>query len=26
MKFTFIKYFPSYETQKLQFSALASES
>jgi len=25
MKFIFIKYFPSYETRKLQSSALASE-
>jgi len=25
MKFIFIKYFPSYETQKLQSSALALE-
>jgi len=26
MKFIFIKYFPSYETRKLQSSALAPES
>jgi len=26
MKFIFIKYFPSYETRKLQSSALASKS